>query len=361
MKKLLFIFGFLLVALFPLACSKTYTVSPLAATPTPVFTATPTCGGALVTTLAGSAGVTGATNATGTSASFKFPNGIAVDLSGNVYVGDWGNDLIRKITPGGVVSTFAGQAGVTGATNATGTAASFNGPWGVAVDSSGNVYVGDWGNEIIREITPGGLVSTFANDSSLEFDQPMGVAVDSSGNVYVADEGYFEILELTPGGVLSNFAGQYLVSGAANGPGNIASFWAPYGVAVDASGNIYVADEANNLIRKITPGWVVSTFAGSGSCGFANGSGTSASFCGPMGVAVDTAGNVYVADNYFSLIREITPGGLVTTLAGTKSIGSTNGNGTCASFKYPTAVAVDSSGNVYVADTGNSMIRKISP
>ena len=267
----------------------------------------------VVTTLAGSGSI-GSANGTGTAASFKYPFGVAVDSSGTVYVADTSNHLIRKITSAGVVTTLAGS-GSSGSTNGTGTAASFYNPLGVAVDSSGNVYVADTSNYLIRKITSGGVVTTLAGS------------------------GY---------------------SGSTNGTGTAASFDNPYGVAVDSSCNVYVADLNNNLIRKITSAGVVTTLAGSGSSGSTNGMGTAASFYYPSGVAVDSSGNVYVADTSNHLIRQITSGGVVTTLAGSGSIGSTNGTGTVASFFNPRGVAVDSSGNVYVADYSNHLIRKIS-
>lgn len=270
--------------------------------------------GAVVTTLAGSAGVTGSTNESGTNASFSYPFGVAVDSSGNVYVADTNNDLIREITSGGIVTTFAGSAGVTGSTNATGTAASFNQPVGIAVDSSGNVYVGDSHSFLIRKVTSGGVVTTLAGSGS---------------------------------------------SGSANATGTAASFDNPFGVAVDSSGNVYVADNWNNLIRKITPGGVVTTLAGSGSPGSANRTGTAASFKTPNGIAVDSSGNVYVADFGNNLIREITSGGVVTTLAGSGSLGSANATGTAASFNGPAGIAVDASGHVYVGDSGNDLVREI--
>jgi len=324
--------------------------------------------GAVVTTLAGSAGVTGSTNESGTNASFSYPFGVAVDSSGNVYVADTNNDLIREITSGGIVTTFAGSAGVTGSTNATGTAASFNRPQGVAVDVSGNVYVADSGNNLIRKITSGGVVTTLAGSGSpgsanatgtaASFNQPVGIAVDSSGNVYVGDSHSFLIRKVTSGGVVTTLAGSGS-SGSANATGTAASFDNPFGVAVDSSGNVYVADNWNNLIRKITPGGVVTTLAGSGSPGSANRTGTAASFKTPNGIAVDSSGNVYVADFGNNLIREITSGGVVTTLAGSGSLGSANATGTAASFNGPAGIAVDASGHVYVGDSGNDLVREI--
>ncbi|TKC82919.1 hypothetical protein FAZ69_24755 [Trinickia terrae] len=324
---------------------------------------------ALVVTWAGST-TSGSTNGTGTAASFNSPTHVALDASGNVYVGDWGNSLIRKITPAGVVSTLAGSAGVAGSADGTGTAATFNKPEGVAVDASGNVYVGDRSNNEIRVITPAGVVSTLAGSttsgsangtgSAASFNTPSGVAVDTSGNVYVADAFNNEIRKITSAGVVSTLAGS-TTSGSTDGTGSAASFKTPYGVAVDSSGNVYVADTFNNEIRKITSAGVVSTLAGSTTSGSADGTGSAASFNHPYDVALDGSGNIYVADGGNNEIRKITPAGVVTTLAGSTTSGSADGTGTAASFNFPFGVAARSNGFVYVGDASNNEIRVITP
>jgi sugar lactone lactonase YvrE len=325
---------------------------------------------ATVTTLAGS-GAFGLANGTGAAASFNSPIGVAVGASGDVYVGDFGNNEIRKITSDGVVTTLAGSpTGASGSANGTGAAASFNQPNGVAVDASGNVYVGDTENNEIRKITPDGVVTTLAGSgapgsangtgTAASFLSPRGVAVDAIGNVYVADAENNEIRKITPDGVVTTLAGSG-TAGAADGTGTAASFNLPQGVAVDASGNVYVTDTVNNEIRKITPAGVVTTLAGSGTAGAADGTGTAASFNDPIGVAVDASGNVYVGDKSNNEIRRIEPTGVVTTLAGSGAASSANGTGTAASFNLPAEVAVDTSGNVYVAEEGNNQIRKITP
>lgn len=321
---------------------------------------------AMVSTFAGT-GSQGNVNGTSTTASFNYPYGVAVDGSGNVFVADHVGSMIRKITPTGVVSTLAGSG--FGFTNDTGTAASFRALEGIAVDSSGNVFVADWGNSAIRKITPSGVVSTFAGGASrgfnngtgtaASFNEPIGIAVDSSGNVYVADSWNHAIRKITSAGIVSTFAGGSY--GFANGIGTAASFAYPYGVTVDNGGNVYVADRSNNAIRKISPTGVVSTLAGSGSSGFVNGTGTAASFSYPTGVTVDSSGNVYVADKDNHSIRKITPAGGVSTFAGGNSYGFSNGTGSVARFHSPYTVTMDSSGNLYVADSGNHMIRKIVP
>jgi sugar lactone lactonase YvrE len=327
----------------------------------------------VVTTLAGSADQPGSADGTGAAALFYWPAGVAVDGSGNVFVADDGNNTIRKITPSGVVTTLAGSADQRGSADGTGAAARFNGPEGVVVDGSGNVFVADDGNNTIRKITPSGVVTTLAGTAgswgsadgtgaAARFNGPDGVAVDGAGNVFVADSWNNTIRKITPSGVVTTLAGTAGSSGSADGTGAAARFNGPEGVAVDGSGNVFVADAGNSTIRKITPGGVVTTLAGTaGSYGGADGTGAAALFNEPEGVAVDGSGNVFVADaGKSSTIRKITPSGVVTTLAGTAGLsGSADGTGAAASFSFPSGVAVDGSGNVFVAD-GNT-IRKITP
>ena len=326
------------------------------------------------THFAGSLGGPGSDDGTGSAARFNFPYGVAVDSSGNVYVADTYNQTIRKMTPARVVTTLAGLAGSIGSADGTGSAARFWQPYGVAVDSSGNVYVADSGNDTIRKITPAGVVTTLAGltgvqgradgtNSTARFTAPSGVAVDSSGNVYVADYGNNAIRKITPAGVVTTLAGMAGTHGSANGTGSAARFYHPSGVAVDASGNVYVGDTDNDTIRKVTPAGVVTTLAGlAGSVGSADGTGSAARFNSPLGVGVDSSGNIYVADYYDDTIRKVTPAGVVTTQAGLAVLyGSADGTGGAARFDSPSGVAVDSPGNVYVADTLNQTIRKITP
>ncbi|MEZ0184746.1 NHL repeat-containing protein, partial [Flavobacterium oncorhynchi] len=311
-----------------------------------------------VTTLAGS--TQGFADGTGTPVKFYSPASVAIDVSGNVYVADQNNHKIRKITPAGAVTTFAGST--QGFADGIGSAAKFSNPLGVAVDASGNVYVAE--SNIIRKINPAGVVTTLAGSTNgntdgtgttAKFNTPTGVAVDASGNVYVADMSNHNIRKITPAGEVTTLAGS--TSGFADGAGTAAKFSYPYGVAVDASGNVYVGDYFNNKIRKITPGGEVTTLAGS-TGGFADGAGTAAKFSSPYGVAVDASGNVYVAEYGNHKIRKITPGGEVSTLAGGTQ-GDAEGTDTTAKFYRPRGVAVDVSGNIYVADTSNNKIRKI--
>ena len=341
----------------------------------------------------------------GGSAAFYGPKGVAVDAAGNLYVADTGNDVIRKITPTGAVTTLAGspptanQGGVgmspfsyhPGSADGTGGSAQFNGPQGVSVDSSGNVYVADTGNNTVRKITPAAVVTTLAGSppspptkakgSSIllynpagsygsadgtgggaRFANPLGIAVDGAGNLYVADTGNDTIRKVTPAGAVATLAGT-AVQGGDNGTGGAAQFFYPQGAAVDIAGNLYVADSYNHVIRKITPGGAVTTLAGSpGTAGSTDGTGDAALFNCPSGVAVDGTGNVYVGDTHNDTIRKITPAGVVTTLAGSPgNAGYADGTGSAAMFFYPWGVAVDGSGNVYVGDHYNDAVRKVTP
>ena len=313
------------------------------------------------------------TNATGSAARFDGPDGVAADTSGNLYVSDYNNHLIRKVTPTGVVTTFAGSV-TPGSANGTGTAASFDFPGGLAIDTGGNLYVADSGNHTIRKITPGAVVTTLAgsagqvgstdNTGSLaRFNNPLGVAVDGSGNILVADTANNTIRSITPGGVVSTVAGLAGSSGSANGTGTAARFTHPFGLAVDGSGNIFVADNGNHLIRKIAPGGIVTTLAGSvGSSGSNDGTGTAAKFNAPYSLAIDSSGNVFVADYNNDTIRVVTPAGVVTTLGGVPHVvGNGDGTGSGAYFNHPAAIVMDSLDNLYVGDAGNDTIRKGRP
>ncbi len=326
-----------------------------------------------VTTVAGSAGLSGTADGTGNLARFDHPSAVALDATGTLYVIDTSNQLVRKITTGGTVTTLAGSAGLVGKNDGTGTAAKFFFPSGITVTGSGTIYVADTGNHTLRVVTPGGTVSTLAGATGLVgvadgfggealFAYPYGVAIDGAGNLFIADHNNHTIRKMSPAGQVTTLAGSAGLSGSADGAGAGARFNGPTGVAVDGSGNIYVADAGNTSIRKITAGGVVSTFAGvSGVAGSADGVGIAARFNAPQGIAVDSVGNVYVADTNNSTIRKITSAGTVTTLAGVAGqTGSVDGPGAAARFNGPYAVAVDGVGNVFVADFFNATIRKIT-
>jgi len=316
-----------------------------------------------VSTLAGSAGWPGSADGPGTSASFSLPSGVAVDGTGNVFVADNYNNTVRKITRDGMVSTLAGTAGGFNSVDGTGASASFNSTVALAVDGAGNLFVVD--NDTIRKITPAGVVTTLADSkgATISFIFAQGVAVDGAGNLFVADAVGNVIQKISPAGVVGTLAGTVGESGSADGTGAAARFKGPQGLAVDGAGDVFVADTGNQTIRKITPAGEVTTLAGSpGLDGCVDGPGASARFRQPASVAVDGAGNVLVADSGNNAIRKITADGVVTTLAGTmRLLGSADGAGATARFDSPIHATVDSSGNLFVADSGNHTIRKITP
>ena len=319
-----------------------------------------------VSTFAGN-GSTGAVNGSALGSSFYHPYASALDASGNIYVVDYFNQLIRKITPSGLVSTFAGSGSI-GAANGIGTSASFFYPGGIGLDVAGNIYIGDQNNNEVRKITPAGLVTTFAGNGSLgsnngnalsaTFSGPSGIIFDASGNLYTADRNNNMIRKISPAGVVTTFAGNG-TTGSSNGNGAFASFHNPTGLTIDASGNIYVADQNNNQIREISPTGVVSTFAGSGLAGATDGAGQLASFNQPFGITIDISGTLYVADEFNNLIRKVNQAGVVSTLAGNTTTNSIDGIGTSASFNAPSGVALDGLGNLFVTETGGNKIRKI--
>lgn len=316
----------------------------------PVFTYQPT---EIETTIAGG-NTSGSANGIGPAATFFQPNGIAVDPAGNLYVADQNNNLIRKITPAGLVSTFAGS-GVAGSADGTGTAASFNFPTGIAIDGAGNVYVSDMISGLIRKITPSGVVSTLAGSGlrqavngtgkAASFSNPVGLAVDASGNVFVADQGASQIRKITPAGVVTTFY-------SGNGIN-------PYGLTLDKAGNIYVTDLTSNDIIKITPNGVATVFAGNSNIagGDVDGTGNNASFYYPDNIAIDATGNLFVIDK--NGIREITPASVVTTLKAGSPV-YLNGPLENVDFTGAEGIAVDGTGNIYFTDLLGNSVRKIS-
>ncbi|MBX0289566.1 hypothetical protein K3G63_03905 [Hymenobacter sp. HSC-4F20] len=322
----------------------------------------------VVSTLAGTE-LGGFQDGSATTAQFSSPGSVAADAQGNVYVADYGNSRIRKISPAGVVSTYAGTGGEGYVDGPVGTAQIYY-PNGLATDAQGNVYVTQYGDRI-RKITPSGVVSTLAGNgyygyadgaaTEARFRAPSGPVIDAQGNMYVADGGNNCIRKISPAGVVSTLAGSAAAnSGFADGAGPAARFFTPTDVTIDCAGNLLVADFLNNRIRKISPAGVVSTLAGSGELGYADGNAAAAQFSGPAGVAADCQGNVYVADMGNHRIRRISADGQVSTVAGNGERGYADGVGNSAQIAFPSDVTLDASGTLYVANGHKHRIRKIT-
>nr|MBP7143420.1 immunoglobulin domain-containing protein [Opitutaceae bacterium] len=328
-----------------------------------VVATVPSVGSYPITTFAGSPSEAGSTNGVGTNARFNSPNGIAVDSLGTIYVADEGNHIIRKVLPNGTVSTLAGIAGFGGAADGSAVTARFRFPKGVAIANAGFIYVADTFNHAIRRVAPDGTVSTFAGSlgskgstdgtgTQARFSDPTGIAVDSSGNIYVTDRTAHIVRKITSAGVVSTFAGLAGNSGSSDGTGGNARFDNPTGIGTDAAGNVYVSDTFNSTIRKITPAGVVTTLAGAATqVGSSDGTSTMARFRFPNGIAVDPAGFVYVADGSNAVIRKVNPAGDVSTISGLAVVrGAVDGTGINARFQTPLGVAVASNGDLWITD-----------
>ncbi|RZK55065.1 MAG: hypothetical protein EOO59_10870, partial [Hymenobacter sp.] len=285
-----------------------------------------------VRTLAGTARQRGSADGPGASARFNSPHSVAVGADGTLYVADMDNHTIRKISPAGLVSTLAGAAGQRGSADGPGSQARFKSPAGLVLAPDGTLYVADAGNSTIRKITPAGVVSTVAGaagrkgtadgtGAAASFTFPHGLALAPGGTLLIADTYAHTIRQFSPAGLVTTLAGQPGRKGAADGLGTAARFSYPSGVAVDAQGNVYVADNGNNTVRKLAPGGAVTTLAGQpGHRGAADGRGPAASFRVPGSLAAGADGTVYVADYFNATIRQLSPAGEVRTLAGSPKV-----------------------------------------
>ncbi len=314
-----------------------------------------------------------------TSAQLYYPNGVATDAAGNLFIADSSNSRIRKVTPAGVISTVAGN-GAWGFSGDGGpaTSARLNEPWGVAVDAVGNLFIADYSNNRVRKVTPAGVISTvagngnpgFSGDSgpatSAQLLGPRSVAVDAAGSLFIADSANNRIRRVTPDGLISTVAGNGTSGSSGDGgPATSAGLDAPWGVALDVGGSLFVAERHGSRIREVTPDGLISTVAGNGTWGFSGDGGpaTSAQLFMPRGVAADAAGNLYIADTLNDRIRKVTAAGAISTVAGkgTEGFSGDGGPATSALLGYPDGVAVDAAGNLFIADFSNNRIRKVTP
>lgn len=325
-----------------------------------------------VTTFAGSGNAV-SEDGIGTAASFPGPIGIATDTKGNFYVASVGASSVQKITSTSIVSTLAGVWDVDGYVDGTGTTARFNNLIGMVADSSGNLYVTDNRNALIRKITPGGLVTTIAgrqgisnsidgdSTTTASFRDPYAITRDASGNLYVCQRVDHTVRKIDTAKRVTTIGGISGGPGLANGNylTDNTFFRNPSGITVDAAGNVYIADEGNHVIRKIDPAGNITTFAGTGSPGASDGTLTTATFNLPTAIVIDPGGNFFVADRGSHTIRKISTTGIVSTIAGTGLPGYVDGSDVSASFNRPSGLALDPQGNLYVADQFNQRVRKI--
>jgi sugar lactone lactonase YvrE len=330
----------------------------------PVFTYEPTV---TVLSYAGN-GLIGLQDGSLTEARFNLPRAMALDADGNMYVADQANNVIRKITVDGQVTTLVGN-GEAGSMDGSDSSARFNQPGALIVGKDGNIYVADYAGNAIRKVTPQGEVTTIAGDSIhgnvngdgtiARFYGPSGITMDDQGNFYVTDFLNNQIKKITPGYQVSLYAGTGAV-GTNDGDRLQSTFFGPTTITTDNDGNMYVGDWFNFRVRKIDPSGMVTTLAGSTS-GYTDGMASSAQFNTPVGLAADDQGNLYVADGFNNVIRKVDSDGNVTTFAGTTSPGYKNGNPADALFNGPVGLLYDTNANtLYVADWYNYRIRKIT-
>lgn len=337
----------------------------------------------VVSTLAGNTAF-GSEDGPSTNAEFYGIEGLGVDGAGNVYAADANNETIRFITPSGFVTTLAGTVSHGGTNDGVGSDARLAALFGVAMDTASNLYFTDQGDNLLRKITPDGTVSTLAGDGDVaggeadgtnllaEFRQPSCIAIDPGTNIYIADAGNYKIRKVSHIGtnwVVTTIAGNPGSNGSRDGTNKVAQFASFYGICLDSHTNLYVADTYNDTIRRVSPvgtNWVVTTLAGQvGSPGGADGTNKTAQFFYPYGLVVDAQTNIYVADWYNMAVRKVRPVGtnwVVTTIAGRLGVfGSADGTNSDARFLYPQAITMDPAGNLYVSDAGNATIRRLSP
>ncbi len=332
----------------------------------------------VVSTIAGLAGQAGSADGLGSAARFYFPRGIALDARGGAWVADSSNHTVRHISASGQVRTVAGLAGQKGQADGVGSHARFNSPNGLALDPQGEVLVADYGNHSIRRISPEGVVTTLAGlagqagnadgqGAAARFHSPNGLAVDAAGWVYVADTHNHSIRRISPDGAVTTLAGLAGQAGSADGMGSAARLNAPRGIAIDAQGWLYVADNNNHSIRRVSPQGQVSTWAGlAGQSAYVNAQGAAARLHYPRSVAIDGAGHVYVADTYNHAVRRISPDGRVSTWAGAAPAAQPENPADTAvpassAWRAPHHVLLDGQGRRYVSDNESGRIYRSTP
>ncbi len=334
----------------------------------------------IITTVAGngSGGYSG-DSGPATNASLYYPEGAAIDAAGNLFIADFVNNRIRKVTTNGIITTVAGNGsgGYSGdsvpATNTT------IRPAGVALDASGNLFIADWNNNRIRKVDTNGTITTAAGNGSPGFSGDGGpatsaslayveaVAVDGSGNLFIADTDNNRIRKVDTNGIITTVAGKgpavYGSYSGDGGPATNANLNAPYGVAVDATGNLFIADMDNNRIRKVDTNGIITTVAGNGNLDYSGDGDLATNACldAPYGVAVDVFGNLFFADSWNDRIRKVDVFGIITTVAGKDNWGYSGDGGvaTNATLNLPSGVALDSTGNLFLADLGNERVREV--
>lgn len=319
----------------------------------------------IVSTIAGSAGQSGADDGTGQAARFAQPVALARDSAGNLYVSDFDNKNLRKINAAGAVSTMAGAAAIRGDADGIGAAARFNSPGSFTADSSGNLYLTDWSSQrqVIRKLSPAGVVTTLAGTPN-SYKQINGITTDASGNLYVA-QSVGTVSQISPTGVLTNLAGTAYQFALVDGKGSDARFKIPNGIVSMANGDMLVTDTMSQAVRKLSAGGVVTTYATLAlSFGeiYTHGNFEPAEPSNKNGMVMDSSGNVYIADGGKHVIYKLSSNGVSTIFAGASGInGSADGSAAAARFNRPQGLTIDNKGNLYVADTDNHTIRKITP
>ena len=309
----------------------------------------------------------GYADGSGTNAQFNLPNGGCVDPAGNVFIADSANHRIRKVSPEGLVSTVAGR-GVAGYWDGPAVTSAFSDPLGVCVDPAGNVFVADTGNNRIRKVGLDGQVSTVAGSGLAGYRDGVGteawlngpndLVVDAAGNLFVTEFNNHTVRRITPDGTVATWVGNG-APGYVDGTRSAAQLNQPAGIALDRDGNLYVTEWGGQRIRKVSAAGQVSTLAGTGMAGYRDGSAPDAQFNNPDGVVVDGEGDLYIADNGNHVIRRLSPEGIVETVAGTGGAGLTDGEGFESQFSRPAGLGLDIQGNLYVADGENHSVRKI--